>query len=68
MKEAEDMAGIDWKSYLEGNYECKCERVHTCGIEEIILEEHAIYKVPLDCWKNINIKISVLYVILIRRK
>lgn len=57
MKEAENMAGIDWKSYLEGNDECKCKRVHTCGIEEIILEEHAIYKVPqlLEKYKYKNI-------------
>ncbi len=40
------MSSIDWKQYLQKEYNCSCGRVHICDIEEIYIEENAVRRLP----------------------
>ena len=40
------MEKTDWKAYLQKEIECSCGRTHFCDIEEILIEENAICRLP----------------------
>ena len=40
------MEKTNWKEYLEKPYHCSCGRTHVCSIEDIIIEENAIERLP----------------------
>ena len=37
---------MDWKEYLQKEKQCSCGKSHICDIEEIIIEEGAIRRLP----------------------
>ena len=40
------MEKTNWKKYLEKPYHCSCGKTHVCSIEDIIIEENAIERLP----------------------
>lgn len=48
MKRADrnDMDNINFKEYLKQPLLCKCGRIHKCGIDQIIIEENALERLP----------------------
>lgn len=40
------MERIDWKTYLQKEIVCSCGRTHYCDIEEIVIEDNAIRRLP----------------------
>ena len=40
------MEKTDWKRYLQKERACSCGKSHFCDIEEIVLEEHGIRRLP----------------------
>lgn len=37
---------MDWSSYLQKEIKCSCGKTHVCDIEEILIEEDAIKRLP----------------------
>ncbi|HIX29459.1 MAG TPA: sn-glycerol-1-phosphate dehydrogenase [Candidatus Blautia stercoravium] len=40
------MEKTDWKAYLQKEIQCSCGRTHFCDIEEILIEDNAICRLP----------------------
>lgn len=40
------MERINWNQYLQKPVHCSCGQTHTCDIEEIIIEDHAVKRLP----------------------
>ncbi len=40
------MEKMDWKPYLQREIKCSCGKTHICDIEEILIEDNAIKKLP----------------------
>lgn len=54
------MEKIDWNNYLHKNIVCSCGKTHFCDIEEIIIEEHAIQRLPGILAKHAYQKLCVV--------
>lgn len=54
------MEKIDWNNYLHKNIMCSCGKTHFCDIEEIIIEEHAIQRLPGILAKHAYQKLCVV--------
>lgn len=54
------MEKTNWKKYLEKPYHCSCGKTHVCSIEDIIIEENAIERLPEILGKHDYKKLCVV--------
>ena len=51
---------MDWREYLQKEKQCSCGKSHICDIEEIIIEEGAIRRLPQVLGKHTYQKLCVV--------